>query len=161
MVLANTTQPRKSDEEIFRKHGELMGTPLPPNEPGDLCLTCWGPGKVFGDIETPKYAWMTVTNVSPGENWNPALEALLLTPHMLIQQIFPCNYALNDGHFAWLWQFLPLSSQGVVNHIASGTKAFFRQEGPRCLTELQDLSNAPENIYSFGGNGVLTFERPV
>ncbi|GAH49023.1 unnamed protein product, partial [marine sediment metagenome] len=63
-----------------------MGTPLPPNLPDTLCANCWGPGKVFGDVPTPRVVNAALTKFIPGEHWDPDHDQLLLTTHLLEQQ---------------------------------------------------------------------------
>lgn len=32
---------------------------------GDTCEWCWGPGKIFGDVFTPKYLYLTWAGLAP------------------------------------------------------------------------------------------------
>ncbi|GAH87122.1 unnamed protein product [marine sediment metagenome] len=78
-----------------------MGTPLPPNERGDLCNVCWGPGKPFGDTPTPHVIIARLTSLLPGEFWDAPAEQLLLVSHYLEQKVAPCEWSINDGSFVW------------------------------------------------------------
>lgn len=55
-----------------------MGTPIPPPAPtppvapGFDCIFCWGPGKTFGDVETPSSIDIEFDGIAPGPNWGPA-----------------------------------------------------------------------------------------
>lgn len=42
-----------------------MGDKAVPYEPGDQCGWCWGDGKPFGDVITPKYLYMTGSGFPP------------------------------------------------------------------------------------------------
>lgn len=135
-----------------------MGTPLPPNETDNICTICWGPGKTFESIPQPRWIWAQVMDIQPGENWDPALEQLMLTPHVLVQQDFPCFYVIDDGAFTFVLTFQPLFSNLRVNHIATNTKAFDAITAPRCSLNFDDIRETPGGTYGFGGTAKTSFD---
>ena len=54
-----------------------MGVPVPPPlivdpvSPGDLCASCWGVGKTFGDTPTPESVTVNFSGISKGPIWTP------------------------------------------------------------------------------------------
>jgi len=74
-----------------------MGTPLPPNEVGESCPNCFGPGKIWDGQPTPKFVKMRFFGWSPGAGYQPELEQLLLSHHILQQTFGPCEYFIKIG----------------------------------------------------------------
>lgn len=130
----------------------MMGTPVNPNDPGVLCAACWGPGQTYGDSPTPKYVRMTFSGYHPGDLWLPAYESHLLTPHILIQQLDPCQWAIQDALFNWFVSMAgvhPVAS--IITRAALGA-AFIDNVGINCkFAYSNDLIDAPGNVCFDGG----------
>lgn len=136
-----------------------MGTPLPPNEPGTPCLTCWGAGKTFGIATTPKLIRVQLAGLLPADNWDPALEQLLLTPHLLEQAppAFPCNFGIQDEHFAWSLAWTPIATGFSVLHLVTASHAF--QASLPSICEISFVSELIQPIANFAmfGTANLTW----
>lgn len=131
--------------------GIEMGTPLPPNEPGDNCFVCWGVGKKFGNTTTPRIINVRLSALSPGDFWDPADEQLLLTPHSLVQGPGPCRFQVSDAKFSWeLIYFFDRTLLSIIR--LSDTKVVFRHEaGPNCLTSIPNQLIVPTDVVAFNG----------
>jgi hypothetical protein len=134
-----------------------MGTPLPPNLPADPCVICWGSGKPFGDTPTPRVIFLRLTFLSPGEFWVPAHEQLLLTPHLLEQQAFPCNFTIDDGIFFWTVFWTVASTQIDVFRIADNKSAFRKGTVIECATGLPSQHLTPAGVVAFNGFASITW----
>ncbi len=128
-----------------------MGTPIPPNEPANDCLTCWGPGKPFADGATPKFLPLRFRFFEPGTDFDDDMDQILLTVHHLRQQLNPCRYMINDGIFTWEWFFeAPLTSIEIIHNIKL-SRAFFSNLGPPCLEIYFNTLDQPFGNIAFGG----------
>ncbi len=128
-----------------------MGTPLPPNEPGNGNSICFGIGKPFGDTVTPKYIQLTLSNLLQGQFWSSSFEQNLLTPHTLIQGGPPGLYLLDDGVFTWQFNWPAATTQVQVANIALAKLAFSFFGSPSCQTELADDALGPIDRVAWGG----------
>ena len=128
-----------------------MGTPLPPNLPGDPCTVCWGPGKPFGDGPTPKVIELRLTSILPGELWEDELEQLLLTTHWLEQQPSPCFYKIKDAEFTWSlsWSAGATIVQ-VIRTLETGT-VFAAEIFEECVVDIPNHITTPGNVFAYGG----------
>lgn len=135
-----------------------MGTPIPPNESDNICTICWGPGKKWAAENQARYVWAQVANIQPAANWNPALEQLLLEPHVLIQQDFPCFFVVDDGAFTWVMVYQGLFTEMRINHIATNTKAFWDVAAPRCSMDFADPTENPAGRFGIGGTCHCSFD---
>lgn len=133
-----------------------MGTPLQANEPGIPCTVCWGPLKPFGNGATPKVVMLTLTALLPGNNWDAALEPLLLTPHMLEQALLPCNYGILDGDFAWSLAWTPIATAIQVKHVLTDSDAFRASVASICLKGMASDINQP--IFEFAMSGSASID---
>lgn len=131
-----------------------MGTPLPPNQPGPNCGLCWGPGKPFGDFQTPRFITVTLTGIAPGDDWNPAHEQLLLTPHLLDQVITPCDWDIRDGIFLWNIRFTTSGTSASISRVQDALTVFVANPPGQCQTVLQNQQTDPFMVV--GINGILT-----
>jgi len=128
-----------------------MGTPLPPNEPGDDCTTCFGSGKTFGDVVTPKFVWIQLFDYSPGPLWSDGDDAFLSIPHLLPQKYAPCRWESFDGNILLQWQFTSYSTAAIMNRVDPyGYYGIFGYFG-KCLNELVDVTGSQPNSIAFGG----------
>lgn len=134
-----------------------MGTPLTANEPGAPCLVCWGPGKPFGTGATPAVITVTLTALLPANEWIPALEQLLLTPHLLEQAPLPCNYGILDGHFAWSFTWSPISTALQVKHVLTDTDAFLASPADLCGLALANENIQPVFNFAMFGSAEITW----
>ena len=135
-----------------------MGTPLPPNQPGNLCDLCWGPGKPLGPPPTPTTIVMRLTSMLPGDNFTPELEQLLLTSHYLVQTFEPCIWRIDDGSFIWRWLFFPGLSQCEVFSGPPVRNSFTGTVAAPCLLDLANLSTTPADQVMFGGFANITWD---
>ena len=135
----------------------MMGTPLPPNKDGNLCAYCWGIGKKFGDIPTPRYVKVQLANLQPGEFWNPDHESLLLYPHILSREIVVCSFSIDDGIFEWRWELRGGSSTFEVQRQSDGKLVTIVIDEPVCQTVFQDPRTSPVNRVAVGSLATVSF----
>lgn len=135
-----------------------MGTPLPPNLPGNDCLICWGIGKEFGFAPTPRVVTMQLFSLQPGEFWNPDDEQLLLTPHLLEQAIAPCFWGIDDGIFDWQLQFFAFTTFIRVIRIADGFEVFRDPIGTACQLSINNGRGAPAGGVAFDGHCFISWD---
>lgn len=66
---------------------------IPPGA-GDPCAFCWGPGKTFGDGDTPDQITVDVSGINKGPNWVPGDGEPPNSLYVLDQAGFglPCAY---------------------------------------------------------------------
>ena len=134
-----------------------MGTPLPPNEPGEPCNVCWGPGQLLGPLPTPRFVIAQLFDMLPGDNFTPALEQLLITPHLLRQTINPCIWQIIDPPFTWQWVFTLTVSQCLV-FSPPPVRNFFTGSSPDlCLLDVPNLATNPADQVMFRGFATLTW----
>ncbi len=134
-----------------------MGTPLPPNEPGDPCVNCWGFGKQFGDGETPLQVELQFVDLQPGEFFDPALDQFIITPHTLIQFNSACRYRVeaSDFRFQIIWDPTRTVVQAV--HLPTGRQIFDNTTAPLCATDVPNNLVNPGGVMMFGGNAMITW----
>jgi len=85
-----------------------MGDPVGDNyTPGNPCNRCWGPGKAFGDVPTPKYVSIIFSGLTG--IWAPA-------NHKWIGQQDPLN--------ACLWDFEDATFLGTYYFYDGGTGVY-------------------------------------
>lgn len=128
-----------------------MGTPLPENLIDNDCANCWGPGKTFGDFDTPRVINVALTKLLPGEHWNPDHEQLLLTTHLLEQQIGNCLWAIDDGIFFWRYQFGLFFTIATVRRNADNKPVFVDNFPPTCNTDIESSLLQPLGNVAYGG----------
>ena len=135
-----------------------MGTPLPPNEPGEDCTRCWGPAQPFGTGPTPKVLTLKFTGLQQGEFWVPEAEQSLLAPHSCIQTFFPCQW----DEFAPSWfarvAFGDVATRISLTYTPTNRRAFDVIVPPRCTrSELNGITTFP-TFFAFGGQVDITWE---
>lgn len=128
-----------------------MGTPVPPNRPcPDACPHCWGPGKTFGDGDTPFYISMSLHDLEPGNSYDPDHDQLVLTPHLL-EQIGMCSWRIKDGIFTWGWKFTHDETHVGVTRILDGHPVFEHTSATLCNSFVINHIVQPVNtVYMFG-----------
>ena len=134
-----------------------MGTPLPPNKPGNNCAWCWGVGKEFGDTTTPHVITAQLYSLQPGEFWEQNDELLLLTPHLMIQGGNPCFFGIDDGIFAWSLQYFGATTFFRVNRNADGLPAFRDSIPPACQLSLVNGLRGPVGNVAFDGHAFFSW----
>jgi len=137
--------------------GVYMGTPLPPNKPGNLCSYCWGIGKKFGDTQTPYVLRVQLFDLQPGEFWDPDQEMLLYTPKLLEQTGDPCIFNIHDGAFAWTWYFTATVTAAVVKHVATDTDVFRSAVGQECQLSFSSDIIQPLGEFAMFGSILATW----
>ena len=135
-----------------------MGTPLPPNEPGDDCTRCWGPIKTFGPGPTPKILQLRFTNLEPGQFWVPAAEQSLLAPHYCIQTIFPCQWDQHAPTWFARVAYGDVATRILLEYRPTNRVAFDAIVPPTCtLSELNRLTAFPA-VFAFNGKVEITWD---
>lgn len=134
-----------------------MGTPLPPNEPGEPCEVCWGPGKPFGDPATPKYISMQWIDYFPGDLWDEDLESILLLPQLMIQTAFPCTWAVIVEGIAFALGYETGNTALVIQRVSPFEQAFRHLGGVECLLTYPNEITTPAGVIAYGGKVVLTW----
>jgi len=142
---------------LYNLRGIKMGTPLPPNEPGDNCFVCWGVGKSFGNTTTPRKIGVQLFGLEPGDFWDADDDQLLLTPHCLIQGPGACRWQVSDARFSWeLIYFFDKTLLSIIR--LSDTKVVFRHESsPICLTFIPNELTDPDDVVAFNGNATVSW----
>ena len=134
-----------------------MGTPLPPNEPGNPCTVCWGVGKPFGEAPTPKTLEVRLTSLLPGELWEEELEQLLLTTHYLEQTLSPCFWKIKDGEFTWSLSFdAGATIIQVIRTLQTGT-VFASEVYEECVVDIENHITSPNNVFAYNGFANITW----
>lgn len=128
-----------------------MGTPLPPNEPGNDCTVCWGAGKRFGDNPTPKILTVTLHDLEPGVFWWDSLESLLYTPHLLIQTASTCVWYVEDEHFSWHVDFLLAKTSISITQIVNSAIVLASDKLGPCETNIPNEITAPAGVFAING----------
>lgn len=135
-----------------------MGTPLPPNEPGNDCTRCWGPTKTFGLGPTPSVLQLRFTNLQPGQFWVPAAEQSLLAPHYCIQTIFPCQWDENFPPWFTRVAYGAVATQIFLRYQPTNRFAFQTIIAPQCtLSELNEIKAFPA-VFAFDGQVDITWD---
>lgn len=128
-----------------------MGTPLPPNEPGNPCNLCWGVGKEFGNYSTPRFITMILEGILPGDDWDPDHEQLLLTPHLLDQVITPCDWDIDDGIFRWQYGFTVAGTSCYVTRKSDSRTVFLADTGVDCQIRVPNQLITGWNVIAYNG----------
>ncbi len=128
-----------------------MGTPLPPNEAGDLCSACFGIGKAFGDVPTPLVVDARLTRLLPGEFWVQADEQLLLSTHLLEQTAAPCIFRIEDPLFIYILQWFAGFTEFNVIRKSDSRFVFFHNLDQGCGIDLDNEIIIPANVVAFNG----------
>lgn len=134
-----------------------MGTPLPPNPPDDGCAICFGVGRAFGDLPTPKYITVEVVGLQPDDAWDQDDELTLLAPQDLMQTDDPCIYELTVGGLHWYWRWGTsislFSCEGVL-----GGKVYFRGDvSDTCVVSIPNENITGTGKAAIGGVANMSF----
>lgn len=135
-----------------------MGTPLPPTETGDPCTVCWGPGKPFGDRNTPKVIQLRLTSMLPGEFYTQEFEQFLLTTHYLEQFGEPCHYRIESNGFRFDLLFEMSFTFVLIVHLPTAHGVFTNTSAPVCSTDIENLFTSGIGLIMYGGFANLTWE---
>ncbi|GAH72725.1 unnamed protein product, partial [marine sediment metagenome] len=73
--------------------------PGPEYTPGAICGNCWGPGRPFGDVPTPKYASITFSGLVG--IWAPANKKFIGTQDPLAACIWRFEDAIFTGWYLY------------------------------------------------------------
>lgn len=99
----------------------------------------------------------TVFNLQPGDTWNPAFEAELLTPRILVPHLTAHCYIFVSTNFFWALFWDLERTEYVVRRLAGGQFAF--RFNPVfgvhswCINEL----TGPTGNYAYGGTGTISW----
>jgi len=134
-----------------------MGTPLPPNEPGNPCTVCWGVGKSFGDGPTPKVIELRLTSLLPGEYADEADFDNLLVTHWLEQTGLPCVYNIIDGMLSWSVNWNPTNTYISVYNFGTLRTVFHNLTVEKCLLDLPNQNTGPDDNIAWNGFANITW----
>ena len=134
-----------------------MGTPLPPNEAGDVCAICFGAGQEFGDVPTPTFIMLQLEDLQQGPFWDPAFEQQLLTPHQLIQTVNPCGYTVFDGTFNWSFTWFLTTTLITIVRTSNSKQVFANVGAPVCGVNFSNALESTDNEFAFGGSLEVTW----
>jgi len=123
-----------------------MGTPAPIILPGLACPTCFGPGKKFGDIVTPKAITVVVSGITKSPTWvagdGEAFEgSMTLTDY----QSFMCNWHAEFGDYDGTWS-LATTFSNLSIYSTTHRWCWFSTIDEPC-------------VYEFPDNDALAFEN--
>lgn len=135
-----------------------MGTPLPPNESGNRCDSCWGLGKEFGDTTTPRVVEATLISIEPGELWVASDDQQLLTPHSLIQTAHSCSWLIDDGTFIWSLNYNVQFTSFEVKRKSDNKEVFVDPLGDPCHVVVPNGHTDPAGVIAFNGYVVLDWD---
>lgn len=135
-----------------------MGTPLPPNEPGNNCDVCWGPGKLFGDGPTPTIIQLRLTSLLPGEFEHEADFDNLLVTHWLVQRGLPCVFTIFDGPLEWTVGWNPANTTVSVTNVNTLRQVFFNSTDAKCLVDLPNKIIVPAAHIAYNGFANVTWD---
>lgn len=135
-----------------------MGTPLPPNEPGDPCGTCWGIGKAFGDGDTPKFIKMKFSDFLPGEFWTQELDDFLKLEHLMIQDVPACTWFVIDQGIVWALSWNLPAATILIQQIVPLRPAFEVLVGIQCQLEYSNQIVAPAGVICYDGKVTIDWD---
>lgn len=135
-----------------------MGTPLEPNEPGTACPLCWGPGKPFGDGETPRMMQLKFVSLEPGEYWIDDDEELLLMPHLLVDSGWACQWGLDFGSYNASLVWGPSMTIITCVNTVTGKNVFYHQAGNPCEQVYANQNTIATNKQAFNGYVEIDWE---
>lgn len=113
-----------------------MGTPQPPNKPGDACPLCFGPGTEFGDVDTPYWIEAYFNMLQPAEHWIEGDEQLLLQKHLLPQKGVECQWELTFGDYTINVNWNVMGTTIVFANNNTGRLVFMVESDDICQTDL-------------------------
>lgn len=138
--------------------GTIIPDPFepPPADAGDPCSVCWGPGKTFGDVDTPEKIWVSFSGVNLSEDWLPingdALEGLFELTQSIPQ---PCIFVAPPGPLVIQVWFSNLFTNVGAIHATEGIK-FSGAPPDKCQT----LIDNEIIIHFVGGTCKIYLEEP-
>jgi len=130
-----------------------MGTPIDIEgdyEEGNPCTRCWGPGKPFGDVPTPKYMVLNVSGVfpCPPNEKNPPNGSWLLTQ----AEGFPCAWNLTTSNYIMGFGFGVDFTECWIRDIPSDKFWFRGLPEPVCTTFNKNWwSECTPGLFAAGG----------
>jgi len=136
-----------------------MGTPLPPNESGDIGNLCWGTNKPFGPGPTPRFIKLRLTRLLQGEFGNDAVEQNMLMTHLLEQQLDPLRFEIQDGRFLWFVEWAPSATLISVRDLISLRFSFVVVAPELCAVDLPSDIIQPDGNIMWGGFANVTWDR--
>lgn len=136
-----------------------MGTPLPENEPGELCPSCWGVNKPFGPGPSPKVIQLRLLDLEAGALATEATNALILQPRLLEQTNAPCTYEIEASGFLYRLNFSLQFTTLVVERISDGKRAFLDDFPPACQTSFPNALDDGDDHIAFNGRALIQWSR--
>lgn len=128
-----------------------MGTPLPPNEVGETCLTCFGPGQKWDGEATPKFLYAKLYGWSPGLSYDAKFEQILLTPQILQQTGSPCEFALAIDDLTFNFFFGPVVSSAFIFAAPFLNPYFYGESSIPCELVIASELVESDGAGTFGG----------
>lgn len=125
--------------------------PPPPQPPGLACVNCWGPGKPFGDGDTPEVIFVSISGVEKGPTWDPGDGEPVNGDFIVPQFMVGCAYVLFDPDFrVQVLYDVGDTNIGVINEM--GKNGFTAHVATPCVTVADN-----ENLGDFvNGSMVIT-----
>ena len=118
----------------------------------------YGPNRRYQNVTGNNVRCLaTVFNVEPGESWNPAFEAELLTPRLMIPHATGQLYIFVSTNFFWAFHYHFARTEFVVRRLGGGDFAF--RFNPIfgvhkwCINELIE----PTGNYAFNGTATISW----
>jgi len=136
-----------------------MGTPLPPNEPGNIGNKCWGDGKPFGPGPTPRVIKLRLTRLLQGEFGNDAVEQNMLMTHLLEQTATPLKFEIYDGRFYWFVDWSQSATLIAVRDTISLRFCFGVISPYICQLDLANDYDRWASTIMYGGFANITWDR--
>ena len=135
-----------------------MGTPLPPNQPGNFGNLCFGIDKPLGPGPTPRFIKLRLTRLLQGEFGTDEIEQNMLTTHLLKQQVDPLRFEITDGNFLWFVEWAPTATLIAVRDLISLRFSFAVITPELCAIDLpSDIVDA-EGAIMWGGFANVTWD---
>lgn len=100
-----------------------MGYPVDESEAGLLCRICWGLGKPFGNVHTPKRLYMTASGFVPPVDGANGVFILTQDP------VLPCYWDGPKGDYIGYFEFDAMNS---LCEIKKGAVSIFQAVDVPC-----------------------------
>ena len=112
-----------------------MGFVIYPDgyESGNACVKCWGVGKKFGDVDTPKFIYAYFYGIEKSLNWLPWMGQPGNGWYKMEQQVNPCIWQSPDvlprASLSFTLNTTSIQLQPVIL-----ARSFLANPAPACLT---------------------------
>lgn len=135
-----------------------MGTPLPPNQPANHCIVCWGVAKPFGLPPTPRVVKVKLSGLLPGQYADEADLDNLNCTHLLEQTHVPCLYNILDRIMSWNVNWNPANTTIGIFNFATVHAAFTSSIDEKCLLDMPNQLDGPDGNIAYAGTATITWD---